>query len=233
MFVVILLVTASALSLFACSDKTVTDESLSAEETIALWQQTYTTGMFGIHDKTNPFVELTLSSGDSIRLELYPNLAPVTVENFIKYVQAGFYDGTVFHRVLKGQCIQGGGFMEMHDKIQHKDPLYDEIVGEFASNGIRNDLKHTSGVISMARADKLNNSATSQFFLCAGVVSGWDGNYAGFGKVIDKESMDVITKINNITTQSTTLYYGTAATTASGVPSEIITITKATLVQIK
>lgn len=203
----------------------------SAEQILAEWQSTYTAGMFGIHNKNNPFVEFTLSNGDTIRLELYTNVAPISVDNFIKYVEAGFYEGTVFHRSLKGMMIQGGGFEQRNNKILHKDPLYDEITGEFARNGIRNDLKHTSGVISMARTN-VYDSATSQFFICTGVVSGWNNNYAAFGKVIDEESMAAVKKINDIKTESTNLYYGTYAVPADDVPTEMISITKATVVKI-
>ena len=227
--IALLLVLAALFSFASCTPFPAGESDTSVEETLAAWQRTYTAGEFGIHNKNNPFVVLSFSNGDTVRLELYANVAPISVANFISYVKAGFYEGTVIHRVLKGQCIQGGGFMVKNDKILHKDPLYDEIVGEFARNGIRNDLKHTRGVISMARTNAYD-SATSQFFLCAGTVSGWNGLYAAFGKVIDEESMAAIERINSVTTQNATLYYGTTPVTSSDVPSEIITITKATLV---
>lgn len=136
---------------------------------------------------SNPIVTITMESGDTIRLELYPEVAPISVNNFISLVKKNFYDGLIFHRVIKGFMIQGG----CPDGTGMGGPGY-SIKGEFALNGVENNLKHTEGVLSMARA--MNpNSAGSQFFIMHKNSPHLDGQYAAFGKVI--EGMDVVNKI--------------------------------------
>ncbi len=136
---------------------------------------------------SNPIVTITMESGDTIRLELYPEVAPISVNNFISLVKKKFYDGLIFHRVIKGFMIQGG----CPDGTGMGGPGY-SIKGEFAMNGVENNLKHTEGVLSMARA--MNpNSAGSQFFIMHKNSPHLDGQYAAFGKVI--EGMDVVNKI--------------------------------------
>ena len=203
------------------------DDALSTIET---WQQTYTVGAFGIRSKSDPFVEFTLSTGESIRVELYPSVAPRSVENFITYVKEGFYEGVAFHRILEGQMIQCGGFELQDDLYVHKDATHPAIKGEFKANGVNNTLKHTRGVISMARTT-VYDSATSQFFICSGSVPSWDGQYAAFGRVIDEESMAVVDRLEKLETHSETLYYGEVASNASDVPVTRVTVKKATLVQ--
>ena len=136
---------------------------------------------------SNPIVTITMESGDTIRLELYPEVAPISVNNFISLVKKNFYDGLFFHRVIKGCMIQGG----CPDGTGMGGPGY-SIKGEFAMNGVENNLKHTEGVLSMTRA--MNpNSAGSQFFIMHKNSPHLDGQYAAFGKVI--EGMDVVNKI--------------------------------------
>ena len=136
---------------------------------------------------SNPIVTITMESGDTIRLELYPEVAPISVNNFISLVKKNFYDGLIFHRVIKGFMIQGG----CPDGTGMGGPGY-SIKGEFAMNGVENNLKHTEGVLSMARA--MNpNSAGSQFFIMHKNSPHLDGQYAAFGKGI--EGMDVVNKI--------------------------------------
>ena len=136
---------------------------------------------------SNPIVTITMESGDTIRLELYPEVAPISVNNFISLVKKNFYDGLIFHRVIKGFMIQGG----CPDGTGMGGPGY-SIKGEFAMNGVEYNLKHTEGVLSMARA--MNpNSAGSQFFIMHKNSPHLDGQYAAFGKVI--EGMDVVNKI--------------------------------------
>ena len=136
---------------------------------------------------SNPIVTITMESGDTIRLELYPEVAPISVNNFISLVKKNFYDGLIFHRVIKGFMIQGG----CPDGTGMGGPGY-SIKGAFAMNGVENNLKHTEGVLSMARA--MNpNSAGSQFFIMHKNSPHLDGQYAAFGKVI--EGMDVVNKI--------------------------------------
>jgi peptidyl-prolyl cis-trans isomerase B (cyclophilin B) len=132
-------------------------------------------------------VVIEMDNGKKIKLELYPEHAPLTVENFEKLVSEGFYDGLIFHRVIEGFMIQGG----CPDGTGMGGPGY-HIKGEFASNGIKNDLKHTRGVISMARS-MMKDSAGSQFFIMHQDAPHLDGDYAAFGKVI--EGMDVVDEI--------------------------------------
>lgn len=135
----------------------------------------------------NPIVTFTMKGGDVIKAELYPEIAPISVNNFISLIQKNFYDGLIFHRVIKGFMIQGGD----PEGTGMGGPGY-SIRGEFAQNGCPNDLKHTAGVLSMARSMH-PNSAGSQFFLMHKDAPHLDGAYAAFGKVI--EGMDVVNKI--------------------------------------
>ena len=135
----------------------------------------------------NPIVTFTMENGDVMKAELYPEIAPVSVNNFISLIQKHFYDGLIFHRVIKGFMIQGG----CPDGNGMGGPGYC-IEGEFAQNGFPNDLKHTPGVLSMARSMH-PDSAGSQFFLMHKTSPHLDGAYAAFGKVI--EGLDVVDKI--------------------------------------
>lgn len=140
----------------------------------------------------NPIVTITMKDGGVMKLELYPDIAPKTVENFVSLVNKGFYDGLIFHRVIKGFMIQGGD----PEGTGMGGPGY-SIPGEFTSNGFENNLKHTEGVISMARS--MNpNSAGSQFFIMHKNSPHLDGSYAAFGKII--EGMDVVNKIAEVRT---------------------------------
>lgn len=135
----------------------------------------------------NPIVTFTMANGDVIKAELYPDVAPISVNNFISLINAKFYDGLIFHRVIKGFMIQGGD----PEGTGMGGPGY-SIKGEFRQNGVDNDLKHTAGVLSMARSMH-PNSAGSQFFIMHKTSPHLDGAYAAFGKVID--GMDVVDKI--------------------------------------
>ena len=130
---------------------------------------------------------MEISGKGTVELELYPEIAPVTVENFIKLVEDGFYDGLTFHRVIEGFMIQGGCPLGTGSG----DPGW-SIKGEFSKNGVKNPLKHKRGVISMARGED-PDSAGSQFFICLEDSPHLDGNYAAFGKVT--EGMDVVDEI--------------------------------------
>ena len=133
----------------------------------------------------NPVVTIIMENGDVMKAELYPEVAPNTVNNFISLVKKGYYDGLIFHRVIRGFMIQGGCPQGMGG------PGY-TIKGEFSQNGFKNDLKHTEGVLSMARS-MMPNSAGSQFFIMHKDAPHLDGAYAAFGKVT--EGMDVVNKI--------------------------------------
>ncbi|AWZ49624.1 peptidylprolyl isomerase [Hathewaya limosa] len=127
----------------------------------------------------NPIVTIKMENDKVMKIELYPEVAPNTVKNFISLVKKGFYNGLIFHRVIPGFMIQGG----CPEKNGMGDPGY-SIKGEFTSNGFKNDLKHTTGVISMART-QVPDSAGSQFFIMVADSPHLDGQYASFGKVIE------------------------------------------------
>ena len=135
----------------------------------------------------NPVVTITMENGDVMKAELYPEIAPNTVNNFISLVKKGFYDGLIFHRVIKGFMIQGGCPLGTGTG----NPGY-SIKGEFSNNGFTNQLKHDTGVLSMARY-MMPNSAGSQFFIMHKPAPHLDGEYAAFGKII--EGIDVVDKI--------------------------------------
>lgn len=140
----------------------------------------------------NPIVTITMENGDIIKAELYPDIAPVTVENFVKLVKEGFYDGLTFHRIISGFMIQGGC-----PKGNGTGGPGHTIKGEFSMNGVKNDLKHTPGVLSMARS-MAPDSAGSQFFIMHKTSPHLDGQYAAFGQVI--EGMDVVNKLAEVAT---------------------------------
>ena len=163
-----------------------------------------------------PIVEISVSQGEKelgkIRLELYPDKAPGTVRNFLSLVEEGFYTGLIFHRVIRGFMIQGGGFTADFAQ-KHADP----IRCEFIANGyMENDIRHTRGVISMARTSD-PNSASSQFFIMQEDAPHLDAQYAAFGKVTD--GMEIVDKIASCKTGRYGYY--------SDVPREPIVITEA------
>lgn len=138
----------------------------------------------------NPIVTITMESGGVIRAELYPEIAPNTVNNFLLLAGSGFYDGTIFHRVIPGFMIQGGD----PEGTGMGGPDY-QIKGEFSTNGFKNDLKHQAGVLSMARSQH-PDSAGSQFFIMTDTAPHLDGQYAAFGKVI--EGLEEVQRIVNV-----------------------------------
>lgn len=140
----------------------------------------------------NPIVTFEMEDGKVFKAELYPEVAPNTVNNFLSLVKKGFYDGVIFHRVIAGFMIQGGD----PKGIGVGGPGYC-IKGEFSANGVKNDLKHQRGVLSMART-QVPDSAGSQFFVMHAYADYLDGQYAAFGKVI--EGMDVIDAIASVRT---------------------------------
>lgn len=136
---------------------------------------------------SNPIVTFEMENGDIFKAELYPDVAPNTVNNFISLINKSFYNGLIFHRVIKGFMIQGG----CPEGTGTGGPGYG-IKGEFSMNGFKNDLEHTEGVLSMARAYN-PNSAGSQFFIMHKTAPHLDGEYAAFGRVI--EGMDIVNQI--------------------------------------
>ncbi|MFT4007709.1 MAG: peptidylprolyl isomerase [Lacrimispora sp.] len=140
----------------------------------------------------NPVVTITMENGDVMKAELYPEIAPNTVNNYISLVKKGFYDGLIFHRVINGFMIQGG----CPNGNGMGGPGY-SIKGEFSQNGVSNEFKHSEGVLSMARAMS-PDSAGSQFFIMHKNSPHLDGAYAAFGKVT--EGMDIVNKIADVKT---------------------------------
>ena len=132
-------------------------------------------------------IEIKMKNGKVMRGELYPEIAPITVDNFVKLIEKNFFEGLIFHRVIKDFMIQGGGFTADGN---HKEA--DLIKGEFEANGVKNDLKHTRGVLSMART-MFPDSASSQFFIMHKDAPHLDGQYAAFGKIT--EGLEVLDEI--------------------------------------
>ena len=145
-------------------------------------------------DKTHPIATITMKDGGAIVMELYPEVAPESVKNFISLANSGFYDGLIFHRVILGFMIQGGDPLGKGTG----GPGY-AIKGEFAANGVQNDISHVRGVLSMARSSAYD-SAGSQFFIVQTDSTYLDGNYAAFGRVTS--GMDVVDAIARTTTDS-------------------------------
>ncbi len=136
-------------------------------------------------------IKIEVEGFGSMTLELYPEVAPITVENFLEYVKKGFYDGLTFHRIYRGFMIQGGD----PTGTGMGDRSLKQIKGEFAANGVKNDISHERGVISMART-QVKDSASSQFFICHADATFLDGQYAAFGKMTDGfDTLDAIADV--------------------------------------
>ena len=175
-----------------------------------------------------PVVEMTISDGTRdyvIEILLYKDIAPITVNNFMKYAENGFYEGTAFHRVIKGLIMQGGQFVCGENGYEGKENELAPIEGEFKNNKTTgkdysyNVISHKTGVISMARSTE--NSATSGFFIMLGDNTSWDGDYAAFGQIIDSEDVSALQDMCNAATLTTKLSAFPNAT-----PVNPITITK-------
>ena len=146
---------------------------------------------------------MELNNGKKINVELCPEHAPISCENFLDLVKNGFYDGLCFHRVIPGFMIQGGGFTQDGALKEKKAPR--TIKGEFAMNGVKNDLHHAPGVLSMART-MFPDSASSQFFICVEDLPHLDAQYAAFGRVADEESLVNAIEISLVKTHSQGYY---------------------------
>ena len=213
----LLIVSVMALSMTACSKE---ETNLTSSDDNTQQTQTQQQEVTPTVDEEKLYADpigftIELENGGVMKGELYPNLAPKTVDNFVKLANDNFYDGLIFHRVIKEFMIQGGGYEK---DMTPKDS--DMIVGEFASNGFNNPLKHTKGVISMARTPD-PNSASSQFFIMHADSPHLDGEYAAFGKVTEG-----LEYIDEIAETKTTVYaeYG-----MSDVPAEPIIIKTITI----
>lgn len=145
--------------------------------------------------------KIVLEDKREMNIELYDDIAPISVKNFVKLAKEGYYKGLIFHRVIPNFMIQGGGFER---NLEQKGGAK-EIKGEFKTNGVENNLKHTAGVLSMART-MVKDSATSQFFICVTDTPHLDGQYAGFGKCCDAQSVQVAIDISGVQTTSVQYY---------------------------
>lgn len=163
----------------------------------------------------NVNIKIILTDGREINAELYPSVAPITVENFLKLIDEKYFDGVIFHRVINRFMIQTGGYYINENTLFDKEGAA-TIKGEFAANGVENNLKHKLGVLSMARTND-PNSASGQFFICSASCAHLDGNYAAFGKVTDDLSIANVLDISHV--QTTNIGYG-----FSDFPVEPITI---------
>lgn len=178
----------SVFGLVGCKDQTsaIADSLPGAEDIAQYMDEDYyqtLTSDFGVDFSKNVNVRITMEDGQTMDLELYPDVAPITVRNFVYLVKQGFYNGLTFHRVIEDFMIQGG------DPEGNGTGGSDHTIkGEFTENGVENSLKHSKGVISMARSMKAD-SASSQFFICTSdeydYASALDGKYAAFGKLTD------------------------------------------------
>lgn len=148
-------------------------------------------------------IKIVLENGKEMKGELYPNVAPKSVENFVKLIEADFFDGTIFHRCIENFMIQGGGFDKTFYDGNFNSKETETIKGEFTSNGFKNELKHTKGVLSMARTN-VPDSASSQFFIMHETSPHLDGQYAAFGEIT--EGLEVV---DEIATGATTAIEGT------------------------
>lgn len=143
-------------------------------------------------------VKIILDNNKCINIELYEKYAPITCKNFIKLVSEKFYDGLIFHRIIKDFMVQGGGYYIEENNIIYKEA--ETIKGEFSENGFDNPILHKKGVISMARTNN-PDSASSQFFIMTGDFPHLDGKYAAFGKICDEESFEALEYLNNARTE--------------------------------
>ena len=170
-------------------------------------------------------ISIKLTDGRQMKGELYPDVAPISVENFVNLIEQDFFDGLIFHRVISGFMIQGGGYDETFYQGNFNSKETAPIKGEFSSNGIKNDLKHTRGVLSMARTQD-PDSASSQFFIMHEDAPHLDGSYAAFGKITD--GLDVVDEIANVNTtvlEGTVLFEGMEyPQQMSDIPAEPIVI---------
>ena len=160
-------------------------------------------------------IAITLNDGRQMKGELYPDVAPISVENFINLANEDFFDGLVFHRVIEGFMIQGGGYEETFYEGNFDSKETASIKGEFASNGVANDLKHTRGALSMARTQE-PDSASSQFFIMHQDAPHLDGEYAAFGKIT--EGLEIVDEIAGV---KTTILSGTVTYQGMQYPTQM------------
>lgn len=161
--------------------------------------QTQTKQDTGVDKSDAINIRIVLENGKEMKAALYPNVAPKSVENFVKLINAKFYDGLIFHRVIDGFMIQAGGYDKTFYDGDFTQKDAESIKGEFSANGVKNNLKHTRGILSMARTND-PNSASSQFFIMHADAASLDGQYAAFGEIT--EGLDVVDEIAGTATKS-------------------------------
>jgi len=187
---------------------------------IATDSTTTTTG--NTTNDENPKISILLSNEKTINCELYPEVAPISVNNFLSLVDSHYYDGVVFHRVIESFMIQTGGYYLDGNTVYQKESV-PCIKGEFELNGVENNILHEPGVLSMARATPYD-SGSSQFFICVETCTWLDKNYAAFGKTIDEESLNTAIEISKIPTVN----IGGGLTDFPYQPVSIVSITRIT-----
>lgn len=163
-------------------------------------------------------IAITLTDGRTMKGELYPEIAPISVANFVKLAEENFFDGLIFHRVIEGFMIQGGGYDDTFYKGNFNTKETDSIKGEFTANGFENNLKHTRGVLSMARTQE-PNSASSQFFIMHQDYPSLNGQYAAFGRIT--EGLEVVDEIAGA---KTTALRGTVTVDGQQYPTQMTDI---------
>ena len=166
-------------------------------------------------------IQIQLKDGRNINLELYEDIAPITVRNFKNLIAEKYFDGLCFHRTINGFMIQGGGFYQEGHALREKHGAK-TIKGEFSLNGVKNNLHHGEGVISMARTN-IPDSASSQFFICSADCGFLDGQYAAFGKTVDDESLATVKDIAKVPTHSFSYF--------DDIPDEPVVITTVILTE--
>ena len=189
--------------------------SSSPEQTQTPTEKPTETQTAELPTEENIKISITLTDGRVMKGELYPDIAPGSVENFVKLINENFFDGLIFHRVIPGFMIQGGGYDDTFYKKNFNSKETASIKGEFASNGFENNLKHTRGVLSMARTQD-PDSASSQFFIMHQDAPYLDGEYAAFGKIT--EGLEVVDEIANV---KTTALEGTVLVNGMQYPTQM------------
>lgn len=191
---IMLAISVSAIALIGCTGESKTEESISSAEEVTTSNEKEVDNTTTLDKESLPVATMVIKDYGTVKIELYPDIAKNTVNNFIYLANDGFYNGLIFHRVIEDFMIQGGD----PTGTGTSGPGY-SIKGEFTANKVSNSLKHEEGVISMARSSTYN-SAGSQFFIMTSTSPHLDGNYAAFGKVI--EGLDIIYKIQSVETSS-------------------------------
>ena len=217
---IIVLLTILVFSLASCKNVETTTSTTDNPSTTTTTDNPSTTT-----SSNNPQIVMHISNGKDMYFELYPEIAPITVANFLKLIDDNYYEDIVFHRIIENFMIQAGGYKvedyeDTGQKMLIQKLAKEKITGEFSANGIENNIKHVPGVLSMARANDYNSGST-QFFICVSESKHLDGNYAAFGMALDNESIENAIEISKIPTMSIVI----GSTPFDDFPQEAIYIT--------